>query len=185
MSNDPQAPLPFHDDRDAIRARAREDVMSGPVTAGYAADRDSVLLALNEALATEIVCALRYKHHYYMASGIRAEVAATEFLEHATQEQQHADLLATRIMQLGGVPDMDPDTLTARSHADYVPAGSLEAMLRENLVAERIAIESYRHLVHYLGDRDPTTRRIIEDILAVEEEHANDLVSLLATFEAH
>jgi bacterioferritin len=164
----------------AIRKRARDAILEGPVTPGYGADRDVVVRVLNEALASELVCQLRYQHHYYMATGIRAEVAAAEFLEHANDEALHAEWFARRIIQLGGVPDFNPDTLTARSHADYVATEDLEVMLRENLVAERIAIETYREIVHYLGDRDPTTRRLFEEVLEKEEEHADDLATLLA-----
>ena len=166
-------------DVQTLRRRARSKLENGPVTENYAADRDAVLKVLNEALATEIVCWLRYKRHFFMAKGIHAEVAASEFLEHANQEAGHADELAARIVQLGGEPDFSPDTLTARSHAEYVAGSSLREMLEENLVAERIAIDSYRELVRYLGEDDPTTRTLIEGILATEEEHADDLVNLL------
>lgn len=162
-----------------LRARAREHIEQGAVTAGYRADRTQVLAMLNEALATELVCVLRYKRHYFMAQGIVSEPAAQEFAEHALQEQEHADRIAARIVQLGGEPDFSPDTLTARSHAQYVEGRTLTEMLRENLVAERIAIDSYREMIQYLGDKDSTTRRMLEDILAVEEEHAEDLLSLL------
>ncbi|HYC48466.1 MAG TPA: ferritin-like domain-containing protein [Burkholderiales bacterium] len=162
-----------------LRRRARENIEAGAVTPGYGADREEVVRLLNEALATEIVCYLRYKRHYFMADGIHAEAAATEFLEHAQQEQQHADQIAERIVQLGGAPDFSPDSLTARSHAQYVEATSLKDMIRENLVAERIAIDSYREMAHYIGEKDPTTRRLMEEILATEEEHADDLVSLM------
>ncbi len=162
-----------------LRARARKHVESGAVTEGYKADRVQVLKSLNEALATEIVCVLRYKRHYYMADGIHAQSVAAEFLEHAMEEQGHADLLAQRIVQLGGEPDLDPDHLSAHSHAQYVAGKDLEDMIREDLVAERIAIESYAELIRYIGDDDPTTRRMLEGILATEEEHAEDLISLL------
>jgi bacterioferritin len=165
-----------------IRRRARSNVENGAVTDVYRADREQVLRLLNESLATEIVCVLRYKRHYYMASGIHAQTAATEFLEHATMEQSHADRISERIMQLGGAPDLNPDTLTARSHAEYVEGSTLEEMLRENLVAERIAIESYTEFIRYLGDADPTTRRLMEEILATEEEHADDLKTLMERF---
>jgi len=165
-----------------IRKHARANVENGAVTEGYRADRETVLRLLNESLATEIVCVLRYKRHYYMASGIHAQTAATEFLEHATMEQAHADRIAERIMQLGGEPDLNPDTLTARSHAEYVEGSSLEDMLRENLVAERIAIESYTEFIRYLGETDSTTRRMLEEILATEEEHADDLKTLMERF---
>ena len=165
-----------------IRKRARANVENGAVTTGYRADREAVLKLLNESLATEIVCVLRYKRHYYMASGIHAHTAASEFLEHANTEQSHADRIAERIVQLGGAPDLNPDTLTARSHAEYVEGATLRDMLRENLVAERIAIESYADFVRYLGDDDPTTRRLLEEILANEEEHADDLKTLMERF---
>src|SRR3954465_9048093 len=162
-----------------IRERARQDIESGAVTPSYNADREEVIRLLNEALATEIVCYLRYKRHYFMADGIQAEPVAAEFLEHATQEQQHADQIAERIVQLGGAPDFSPEGLAARSHAQYVEGSSLKDMIRENLIAERIAIESYREIAHYIGEKDPTTRRLMEEILATEEEHADDLVSLM------
>jgi bacterioferritin len=166
-------------DVETLRRRAREHIEEGAVTASYGADRDRVVELLNEALATELVCYLRYKRHYFMAQGIHAEAAKAEFLEHATQEAAHADQIAERIVQLGGAPDMAPDRLTGRSHAQYVEGTSLKDMIRENLVAERIAIDSYREMVLYVGDKDSTTRRMLEEILATEEEHADDLVSLL------
>jgi len=162
-----------------LRARAREHIEQGAVTSGYRADRIKVLSLLNEALATELVCVLRYKRHHFMAQGISSEPAAQEFAQHALQEQEHADRIAARIVQLGGEPDFSPDTLTARSHAQYVEGRTLTEMLRENLVAERIAIDSYREMILFLGNNDSTTRRMLEDILAVEEEHADDLLSLL------
>jgi len=162
-----------------IRKRARANVEDGAVTASYRADRDAVVKLLNEALATEIVCILRYKRHYYMASGIHAQTAAAEFLEHANTEQTHADRVAERIIQLGGEPDLNPDTLTSRSHAEYVEGKTVTDMLRENLVAERIAVQSYTDFIRYLGDDDPTTRRLLEEILANEEEHADDLKTLM------
>lgn len=162
-----------------LRSRARKHVEQGAVTAGYAADRNRVLQLLNDALATELVCVLRYKRHFYMASGIHARSVAAEFLEHANEEQGHADLLATRIVQLGGEPDLDPSHLSGRSHAQYIEGKDLPEMLRENLVAERIAIDSYTEMIRYLGRDDPTTRRMLEGILAAEEEHAEDLMSLL------
>ena len=153
------------------------------MTAAYGADRDRVIDVLNEALATEIVCYLRYKRHYFMADGINAAAAATEFLEHATQELGHADQIAARITQLQGEPNFSPDTLTARSHAEYVEGDDLVSMIKEDLVAERIATESYQEIARWLGDKDTTTRRLMEEILAVEEEHADDLVSLLSEVE--
>ena len=164
---------------EALRASARRKIEQGAVTAGYAADREQVVKMLNDALATEIVCMLRYKRHYFMASGVHAETVAAEFLEHAVQEQEHADQLATRIVQLGGEPDFSPDTLTKRSHAEYVPGNTLIDMVKEDLVAERIAIDSYKEMIEVIGNDDTTTRRMLESILAVEEEHANDLAGLL------
>ncbi|GAB7523616.1 ferritin-like domain-containing protein [Paraburkholderia sp. 2C] len=172
---------PFVMDLEKIRAQARQDMEDGPVTQSYNADRQTVLKLLNGALATEIVCTLRYKRHYFMAKGINSEAVAQEFLEHATEEQQHADQLAARIVQLGGEPDFAPDSLTARSHSEYKEGANLTDMIRENLVAERIAIDTYREIVRYLGDADTTTRRIFEEILAVEEEHADDMADLLAS----
>lgn len=162
-----------------LRARAREHIEKGAVTSGYAADRASVVKLLNEALATELVCVLRYKRHYFMATGIHAAPVAAEFLEHATVEMAHADLLAKRIIELRGEPNFSPDGLAARSHAEYVEGDSLRSMIKEDLIAERIAIESYREMIAYLGDRDPTTQRMLKEILASEEEHAEDLSSLL------
>ena len=149
------------------------------MTAGYSADRKTVLKLLNDALATEIVCVLRYRRHYFMARGIHSQAVADEFLQHSNEEQGHADQLATRIVQLGGAPDLSPNTLLARSHADYVEGKDIVEMLEEDLIAERIAIDSYRDIIVYLGDDDPTTRRMIESILASEEEHAEDLSTLL------
>lgn len=162
-----------------IRANARKNLDKGAITETYTADRQTVLKLLNDSLATELVCVLRYKRHHYMASGIHAEPVAAEFALHAAQEMQHADSIATRIVELGGQPDFAPDTLTARSHAEYVPGKDLHDMIKENLVAERIAIDSYRKIITYIGDGDPTTRRLLEEILAVEEEHANDMADLL------
>jgi bacterioferritin len=170
----------FLSDIKTLRERARQHIEQGAITPGYTADRDTVIKLLNEALATEIVCTLRYKRHYYMASGIHAEGVAAEFLEHATEEQAHADQIAERIVQLGGAPDFAPDTLTTRSHAEYVEGATLKDMIKEDLVAERIAIDSYREIITYLGERDPTSRRLMEEILAKEEEHADDLSTLLA-----
>jgi bacterioferritin len=173
------AESPFLTDVKTLRARARQHIEQGAITPGYAADRDTVIRILNEALATEIVCTLRYRRHYFMAAGINAQSVAAEFLQHANEEQGHADEIAARIVQLGGQPDLNPDTLTTRSHAEYVEGHDLLDMIREDLVAERIAIDSYREIITYLGEKDPTTRRMMEGILAVEEEHADDLVSLL------
>ena len=170
---------PFLSDIKTLRERARRHIEKGAVTEGYGADRETVIRILNEALATEIVCVLRYKRHYFMASGINAQGAATEFLEHANEEQQHADQIAERIVQLGGEPNFSPDGLSSRSHAEYVAGETLVDMIEEDLVAERIAIDSYREMVAYLENDDPTTRRMLEDILAMEERHADDLASLL------
>lgn len=170
---------PFVTDIKTIRKRARQHIEQGAVTAGYKGDRETVIKLLNEALATEIVCVLRYKYHYYMASGIHAKSVAAEFLEHANEEQEHADSIAERIVQLGGAPNFSPEGLLTRSHADYVEGDDLVDMIKEDLVAERIAIDSYREMITYLGDNDPTSRRLMESILAMEEEHAEDLGSLL------
>lgn len=170
----------FISDVAAIRERARKHIREGAVTPSYPeGDRMTIVRLLNEALATEIVCVLRYKRHYYATHGIRAKVAAAEFLEHAREEQLHADQIAERIVQLGEDPDLDPETLTQRSHSGYDGETNLRPMLEADLIAERIAIESYREMIAYVGDRDPTTRRMLEGILANEEEHAEDLVDLL------
>ncbi|MDX1519244.1 MAG: ferritin-like domain-containing protein [Gammaproteobacteria bacterium] len=169
----------FFTDIKSLRDRARKHMKDGAVTQGYTADRDTVIKILNEALATELVCVLRYKRHYYMASGIAAEAVAAEFLEHANEEQSHADQIALRITQLGGEPDFSPQGLASRSHAEYVEGESLRDMIEEDLVAERIAIDSYREMINFLDTRDPTTRRMLEEILAVEEEHADDMAGLL------
>lgn len=162
-----------------LRERARQHIEEGAVTAGYAADRDEVIRMLNEALATELVCVLRYKRHYFMASGIHAAPVAAEFLEHANEEMSHADAIAKRIVELRGEPNFSPDGMASRSHAQYVEGDSLKGMIRENLIAERIAIESYREMIAYLGEDDPTTQRMLKEILASEEEHADDLSTLL------
>ena len=175
---------PFLTDVQTLRQRARQHIEQGAVTAGYRADRATVIKILNEALATEIVCVLRYKRHYFMANGTKAQVAAQEFLAHANEEQGHADQIAKRIVALGGEPDFSPEGMLTRSHSEYVEAGdSLAEMVKENLVAERVAIESYGEMIRYVSDDDPTTRRMLEGILAVEEEHADDLVSLLADLD--
>ena len=173
------ADKPFLTDIKTLRERARKHIEKGAVTEGYTADRDTVIKLLNEALATELVCVLRYKRHYFMANGIHADSVAAEFLEHANDEQGHADQIAARIVQLGGEPNFNPEGLLTRSHAEYVEGDTLTDMIKEDLVAERIAIDSYRDMVRYFGNDDPTSRRMIEGILAVEEEHADDLVSLL------
>ena len=170
----------FLTDIKTLRERARRHIEKGAVTEGYSADRETVIKLLNEALATEIVCVLRYKRHYFMASGIHAEGVAAEFLQHANDEQGHADQIAARIVQLGGEPNFNPDGLLTRSHAEYVEGETLVEMIKEDLVAERIAIDSYRDMINYFGNDDPTTRRLMESILAVEEEHADDLVNLLS-----
>jgi bacterioferritin len=167
-------------DVSAIRERARRSLENGAVTEDYRADRRKALELLNAALATEIICVLRYKRHQYMAKGIHAESVAAEFAEHAAEEQAHADSLAERIVQLGGEPDYSPVGLAARSHSEYVPGKDLQDMMREDLVAERVAIESYREMIRWFGDDDPTSRKLLEEILAKEEEHADDLASLLA-----
>jgi bacterioferritin len=171
---------PFLTDIKTLRERARKHIENGAITEGYTADRETVIKVLNEALATEIVCVLRYKRHYFMASGIHAEGVAAEFLQHANDEQGHADQIAQRIVQLGGEPNFNPEGLLTRSHAEYVEGETLNDMIKEDLVAERIAIDSYRDIIQYLGNDDPTTRRMMEEILAVEEEHADDLVNLLS-----
>ena len=171
---------PFLTDIKTLRERARRHIEQGAITEGYTANRENVVKILNEALATELVCILRYKSHYFRADGIKANVAAAEFLEHANQEQQHADWLAERIVQLGGNPNFSPEGLQTRSHAEFVEGETLREMVEEDLVAERIAIDSYREIARYLGDQDPTSRRIVEDILAQEEEHADDMAGLLA-----
>lgn len=175
---------PFLTDVKTLRERARRHIEQGAVTEGYTANRENVIRILNEALATEIVCVLRYKSHYFRADGIQANIAAQEFLEHADQEQQHADWLAARIVQIGGAPNFSPEGLLSRSHAEFVEGETLLEMVREDLVAERIAIDSYREIARYLGDQDPTSRRIIEDILAQEEEHADDMAGLLSDLAA-
>lgn len=162
-----------------IRENARRHIEEGAVTESYKANREVVVKLLNEALATELVCVLRYKRHQFMATGIHAEPVAAEFAEHAAQEQDHADKIATRIIQLGGEPNFNPEGLATRSHAEYVEGKDLKDMIKENLIAERIAIDSYRQMAQFLGDRDSTTKRMIEEILAVEEEHADDMADLL------
>ncbi len=173
------ADKPFLTDIQTLRERARKHIENGAVTEGYTADRETAVKILNEALATEIVCVLRYKRHYFMASGIHAEGVAAEFLEHANDEQGHADQIAQRIVQLQGEPNFNPEGLLMRSHAEYVEGTTLTDMIKEDLVAERIAIDSYREMITYFGNDDPTSRRMLEGILAVEEEHADDLVNLL------
>ncbi|HEX2598831.1 MAG TPA: ferritin-like domain-containing protein [Terriglobales bacterium] len=169
----------FVSDVEAIRRRARQHIERGAVTENYKADRDTVLRVLNEALATELVCVLRYKRHYYMAAGIHAQAVREEFLEHSNEEQQHADQIAERITQLDGEPNFSPEGLVDRSHSQYVEGTDIMDMIREDLVAERIAIETYSEIIRYLGDKDPTSRRVMEEILAKEEEHAEDLKTLI------
>jgi bacterioferritin len=174
----------FKTDLEQIRKRARERMLDGAVTGAYLADRERVIDVLNEVLATEIVCTLRYKSHYYMASGIHASSVAAEFLEHANEEQAHADAVAKRITELGGTPNLDPAGLATRSHAEYRQGKNLEEMITEDLVAERVAIETYAEIVRWLGDDDVTTRRLMEELLAKEEEHADDLSNLLISMTA-
>lgn len=169
----------FLTDVQTLRDRARKQIEQGPITSAYGADRERVIEVLNEALATELVCILRYKRHYFTATGLDAEPVAQEFLQHATEEQDHADRIATRITQLQGSPNFDPEGLASRSHSEYDASAGLIEMITEDLVAERVAIESYSEIVKWLGDDDPTTRRLLEDILAVEEEHADDLIGFL------
>lgn len=169
-------------DVQALRERARRHIEQGAVTEGYQGNREVVIHLLQEALATEIVCVLRYKRHYFMAEGINADSVAAEFLEHAAEEQAHADQIAERIVQLGGEPNLSPDGLSARSHSEYIEGKTLVDMIKEDLVAERIAIDSYKEMIAYIGETDTTTKRMLEAILAVEEEHADDLVSLLGGF---
>jgi len=166
-------------DESAIDA-ARRDVAEGPVTPGYGPWRDDIVQLLNGALATELVCVLRYRRHHFTAQGIASPAIADELLAHANEELGHADMLATRIVQLGGDPNFDPTSLVARSHADYDEDTNLASMLKKDLVAERVAIETYRQMIHLIGDKDPTTRRMLEEILAVEEEHADELRDWLA-----
>jgi bacterioferritin len=175
----PAATKSFLTDVKTLRQRARKHIEEGAVTAGYAADRDTVLKLLNDALATEIVCVLRYRRHHFMARGIHAQSIAAEFLVHANEEQQHADKIAERIVQLGGEPDFEPDGLSSRSHSEYVAGVTLLDMIKEDLVAERIAIESYTEIIDFISDADRTTKRMLEEILAVEEEHADELADLL------
>lgn len=174
---------PFMTDVKELRRRARQHMQEGAVTGGYRANRDTVIRILNEALATELVCVLRYKRHYFMAQGIQADPIAAEFLQHANEEQGHADQIAGRIIQLGGSPNFSPDGMLTRAHSEYVEGQNLLDMIHEDLIAERIAIDSYTEIIRYLGDDDITTRRILEGILAVEEEHADDLSSFLTDMD--
>jgi len=170
---------PFLTDVKTLRARARKHIERGAITDSYRADRKTVIKLLNEALATEIICVLRYRRHHFMASGLNAEGVAAEFLTHANEEQQHADQIAQRIVQLQGEPNFSPEGLASRAHAEYVEGENLIDMIKEDLVAERIAIDSYREMIDYVGDKDTTTKRMLEGILAMEEEHADDLVGML------
>ena len=172
---------PFKADLQAIQRRARDKLDEGAVTGAYKADREQVIAVLNEVLATEIVCTMRYRNHHYMASGAFAEPIAAEFLVHANEEQGHADLVSKRITQLGGVPNWSPEGLLTRSHAPYVNGENLQQMIRENLVAERVPVQTYSEIVRWLANDDPTTRRIMEELLSVEEEHADDLANMLET----
>jgi bacterioferritin len=172
----------FLTDIKTLRERARQHIEAGAVTPGYKVDRETALRLLNEALATEIVCVLRYRRHYFTASGLVGQAIADEFLKHANEEQGHADEIAARIVQLGGEPNFSPEGLLTRSHSEYVEGQTLLEMIRENLVAERIAIDSYREMIRYFGTDDPTSRRMLEGILAVEEEHAEDMSSLLEKY---
>jgi bacterioferritin len=175
--------MPFVMDMQQIQRRAREHVMKGAVTPAYRGDVETAIRLLNEALATEIVCTLRYRRHHYMAAGIHYQAIADEFMEHANQEQQHADRIAERIRQLGGAPDFNPAGLLTRSHAQYAEGNSLVDMIKEDLIAERIAIESYLEMIRFFGENDPTSRRLMEEILQQEEEHADDMATLLETLD--
>jgi len=183
MKKDKNQDKPFLSDVSELRRRARQHMQGGAVTEGYRGDKETVIKLLNEALATELVCVLRYKRHYFMAQGIHSDPIAAEFLQHANEEQGHADQLAGRIVQLGGSPNFSPEGIQSRSHSEYVEGENLLDMIKEDLVAERIAIDSYTEMIRYIGENDITTRRILESILAVEEEHADDLASFLADMD--
>lgn len=170
---------PFKTDLEAIRQRARDHMADGAVTEANLADAERVIAVLQDVLATEIVCVLRYKNHYYMASGLDSAGVADEFLKHAAEEQSHADWVSARIVQLGGKPNLNPEGLATRAHAEYAEGDTLEEMLKEDLVAERIAIETYAEIIRWIEDDDPTTRQLMVDILKMEEEHADDIASLL------
>ena len=174
---------PFLTDMKEIQRRAREHVLKGAVTPAYRGDLKLAVKLLNEALATEIICVLRYRRHHYMANGIHSQAVADEFMEHSLEEQGHADQIAGRITQLGGAPDFNPEGLLMRGHAQYAEGTSLVDMIKEDLIAERVAIESYLDLIRFFGDDDPTSRRMMEEILAKEEEHADDLATLLETLD--
>ena len=175
----------FISDIKAIRDRARQQIMDGAVTPSYGADREKVVELLNAALATETVCVLRYRRHYFMASGAVGEAIKGELLKHANEEQGHADQIAERIVQLGGEPDFNPMGMAERSHSEYVEGNTMQDMVREDLIAERVAVESYTEIIRYLGDADTTTKRMLESILAVEEEHAEELASMLASMSGN
>jgi len=174
----------FITDIQEIRKRARQHIEEGAVTDGYQGDRETVIKLLNDSLATEIVCVLRYKRHWLMAKGINSEPVAAEFAQHAQEEQEHADKIGKRIVQLGGEPDLNPSTLLGRSHADYAEGKSLIDMIKEDLIAERIAIDTYTEVIRYIGEKDPTTRRMLEGILEQEEEHADELANMLANLHS-
>ncbi len=175
----------FVTDLNEIRRRARQHVEAGAITTGYRANREVVLNLLNESLATEIVCTLRYKRHYYMARGLYAEAVAQEFLEHSGEEQEHADRIAERIVQLGGAPDFNPEGMLSRSASEYKEGTDLLDMVKEDLVAERIAIDKYKEMILYIGENDPTTRRLLEEILEKEEEHADDMANMIQSIGAN
>ena len=175
----------FQADIEEIRRRAVEKMEDGAVTSSYQADREKVVDVLNEVLATELVCVLRYKSHFFMASGLNSPGVEDEFREHAGDEQEHADRVVKRITELGGVPNLDPEGLATRAHVEYGTGTRLQDMIREDLIAERIAIGTYAEVVRWLGDSDPTTRRLMEDLLEVEEEHADDMAKLLARLGGH
>jgi bacterioferritin len=174
----------FVADMKVIRERARKDIEDGAITGNYQANRESVIKVLNDALATEIVCVLRYRRHYFTARGIHSKAIAEEFMTHSVEEQGHADKIAERISQLNGEPDLNPAGLNARSHSEYKEGSDLISMIREDLIAERIAIESYTEIIRWLGEADPTSRRLIEKILEVEEEHAEELANLLTSLSS-
>jgi bacterioferritin len=175
--------MSFISNMEDIRTRARQKIEQGAVTEDYQLNLDQVTGILNEVLATEIVCTLRYRFHYFMATGIHSSAVAEEFLEHANEEQEHADMVARRIKQLGGKPEMNPEVIVQNSHSEYKEGTSLADMIREDLIAERIAIETYREIAKFFGEKDPTSRVMVEEILAKEEEHADELTDLLFAVE--
>jgi len=183
MKAKPATEQPFLSDVKELRRRARQHIEEGAVTEGYRGNRETVIKLLNEALATEIVCVLRYKRHYFMAKGIHSDPIAEEFLQHANDEQGHADQISERIVQLGGSPNLNPEGMLSRAHSEYVEGQTLLDMIKEDLVAERIAIDSYTEMIRYVGENYITTRRMLESILAVEEEHADDMASFLADMD--